>query len=356
MTARAWVIRAGAHGEHEQWNIDHGRATVGWPEVGDIATCSSKSEVHDLLARTFPGDPDKRVANFASQLWALRDSISAGDLIILPSKIRRGYIWFGRATGRYGYDPSNPDPERRKFIPVDWLPEPISRSSIKADLLNSLNASQTVFSPSRNDAARRLEAIAATGIDPRLQDKQDAVEPLPTAAAQTMEDEDVTDPAPTPTLDSIVDRVRAHVTENFREHDLTWLVADILSAYGFQCEVSPPGPDGGVDILAGMGPLGMDSPMIVVEVKSQSKPIDSKVVRGLHSARQQHSADQALLVAWGGLTGPARREFRTDRAFRVWDGDALLDALFSTYERLPSETKAKIPLKRAWLLDEDALT
>ncbi|GAA0207800.1 restriction endonuclease [Glutamicibacter creatinolyticus] len=352
--ARAWVIRAGARGEHEQWNIDHQRATVGWSEIGDISGCTSKSELHDLLAKTSPGDPDKRVANFASQLWALLNSITIGDLIILPSKIRRGYIWFGRATGTYGYDPSVPDPERRKFIPVDWLPEPISRSSIESDLLNSLNASQTVFAPSRNEAVKRLEAIAATGIDPRLQETN-GVQPHATAVAHSADDEEVTDPALKPSLESIVDRVRAHVTENFREHDLTWLVADILSAYGFQCTVSPPGPDGGVDIIAGKGPLGMDSPIVVVEVKSEPRPIDSKVVRGLHSAREQHKADQALLVAWGGLTGPARREFHTDRAFRVWDGDALLDALFSTYELLPSETKAKIPLKRAWLLDEDAL-
>lgn len=53
--------------------------------------------------------------------------------------------------------------------------------------------------------------------------------------------------------------------------------------------------------------------------------------------------------------GPASREFRTDSAFRVWDGDALLRELFHVYEELPAETKAKIPLKQTWILDEDAL-
>lgn len=354
MAAKAWVIRAGAHGEHEQWNLDHGRATVGWSEVGDIGKCSSKIEILKLLFQTYPGDPEKRLTNYASQLWAFFDSISIGDLIILPSKIRRGYVWFGRATGSYEYDAKNPDLERRKFIAVNWASEPISRSSIGADLLNSLNASQTVFSPSRNNAAERLEHVSTTGIDPEAENLSIEAPSL-SLSNPCEDDENVTDPAPVPTMDSIVDRVRAHVTENFKEHDLTWLVADILTVHGFRCEVSPPGPDGGVDIMAGMGPLGMDAPILVVEVKSEPNAIDSRVVRGLHSAREQHKANQALLVAWGGLTRPANREFRTDSAFRVWDGDALLEELFYTYDELPAETKAKIPLKQTWILDEDAL-
>lgn len=355
MSPKAWVIRAGAHGDHEQWNLDHGRATIGWSEVGDIGKCSSKNEILELLFRTYPGDPEKRLTNYASQLWAFSDSVSIGDLIILPSKIRRGYIWFGRATGLYQYDSKNPELERRKFIPVDWSAEPVSRSSIGADLLNSLNASQTVFSPSRNNAAKRLEHAASKGIDPEADNLSRLGDLLFASSTSPADDEDVTDPAPIPTLDSIADRVRAYITENFKEHELTWLVADILTVHGFHCEVSPPGPDGGVDIMAGMGPLGMDAPILVVEVKSEPNAIDSRVVRGLHSAREQHKANQALLVAWGGLTRPANREFRTDSSFRVWDGDALLEELFYTYDELPPETKAKIPLKQTWILDEDAL-
>lgn len=51
-------------------------------------------------------------------------------------------------------------------------------------------------------------------------------------------------------------------------------------ALGFSC-VSPAGPDGEVDILAGSGPLGLDSPTLIVEVKSESTAVDVKVVRGL---------------------------------------------------------------------------
>lgn len=122
---------------------------------------------------------------------------------------------------------------------------------------------------------------------------------------------------------------------------------------GFQCEVSPPGPDGGVDIFAGSGPLGLDSPTLIVEVKSEPTPVGSTVVRGLHSAMTQHNADQGLLVALGGITMPARREFSTQRTrLRIWDSDALLDHLFDRYEHLTALTRQKLPLTRVWVLDD----
>lgn len=103
------------------------------------------------------------------------------------------------------------------------------------------------------------------------------------------------------------------------------------------------------------GPLGLDAPTLIVEVKSELTPIGSRVLRGLHSAMTQHRADQALLVAWGGVTRPAEMEFKRDRtSMRVWDADALLDQVFLTYDRLPAATRARIPLRQVWVLDDEA--
>ena len=55
-------------------------------------------------------------------------------------------------------------------------------------------------------------------------------------------------------------QMRTHVERNFHGHGLSRLVAAALEAEGFQVAVSPPGPDGGVDIRAGKGPMGFDSP------------------------------------------------------------------------------------------------
>lgn len=94
---------------------------------------------------------------------------------------------------------------------------------------------------------------------------------------------------------------------------------------------------------------------MIVEVKSERTPVDVKVLRGLHSAMTQHKADHALLVAWGGVTKPARKEFQRDRtSLRIWDADDLLAKQFETHDRLPRHTRDRIPLRQAWVLDEDS--
>lgn len=346
----AWVVRAGRDGEQEQANLEQGTATIGW-SIADLGNTASREEVRAAMDAAYPDDSAGRLANHTGQVWAFRSLIQPGDLVVMPSKLRPGYLYLGKCTGPYRYVPTEQDSRRRHQLPVEWQAEPVSKSAIKDDLLYSLNAIMTVFNPTRNSAGERIAALYNSGADPGNPNPVTAKPASPSTPAASP---DVSDPDPTPTLDAIRDRIRTHLVENFGEHKLTHLVADILEALGYHCEVSPPGPDGAVDIVAGRGPLGLDSPTLIVEVKSEPGPIDVKVVRGLHSAMTQHRADQGLLVAWGGVTGPAAREFKRDRtSFRIWDSEELLNRLFETYARLPGSTRARIPLKQAWVLDED---
>jgi restriction system protein len=68
-----------------------------------------------------------------------------------------------------------------------------------------------------------------------------------------------------------------------------------------------------VDILAGSGPLGLDSPTLVVEVKSEPTQIMAQVARGLQGAVSTNQAHQGLLVAWGGINSAVKREFSTNK-------------------------------------------
>lgn len=344
----AWVVRAGRSGEHEEWNLDRGRATIGWRQIGDLSACGSREAVRHVVDSTFPDAPPMKRAIDTGQLWAFRAAIQPGDLVVMPLKTRPGYVALGRCAGSYGFD-SGSEPDRRHFLPVTWQPEPVAKTVLKDDVLATLNGLMTVFSPSKNNAAARLEAVAAGGSDPG---NSGAVSPSPSPVAA--DSGDVVDPPPVATVGAIQDRIRTHVVENFGGHKLTHLVADVLTALGYVCEVSPPGPDGGIDIRAGRGPLGLDSSTIV-EVKSQPGPVDVFVLRGLHSAIVRTGAVQGLLVAMGGLNGAARKEWENLRSIiRVWDSEVLLAKLFETYPRLPESTRAALPLRQAWVLDDEA--
>ena len=351
-----WVIRAGASGENEDWNLATGRAGVGFPEVGDLTDCATRDDIRALVDAAYPAAPKGRKANFTGQLWALRNTIHNGDLIIMPLK-RSGQLVLGTCTSGYNYDADEPDKERRHHIKVDWSQEHISRAVLKDDLVNTLNSALTLFSPSRNHAEQRLRAIKDTGRDPGTAGIT-APPPTPTSpaasAGEPVADAEILDPVPGPTVEALRDRIRSHIVENFTGHKLTGLVAEILTTRGYVCEVSPPGPDGGVDILAGTGPLGLDSPTVVVEVKSEPTAIGAPVVRGLQGAISTHQADQGLLVAWGGVSRQAQREFTHQRThIRIWTAEDILDQLFDVYEQLSDELKNKLPLQRTWILEED---
>lgn len=341
----AWVVRAGRSGEHEQFNLENGRATIGWAPIGDLTACLSRSDVQRLVDAAYTQSSAQSRGMQTGQLWAFRSSIQPGDLVVMPSKTTPGYLFMGRCAGGYGYDPSA-DPHRRHLLPVEWRPEPVAKTVLKDDLLATLNGLMTVFAPSRNGAAGRLEAVLASGADPGSA--------VATSISAPVAEAEVTDPPSVPTLDAIQDRVRTHVVENFGGHKLTHLVADVLTALGYVCEVSPPGPDGGVDIRAGRGPLGLDSPTIV-EVKSEPGPVGVAVMRGLHSAMDNNRAQQGLLVAMGGINAQATAEFRALRTrIQVWDAETLLGHVFAVYPRLPGATRAALPLKQAWVLDDES--
>lgn len=351
----AWVVRAGRHGEDEEWNLKQGRAGGGWQEVADLSHVTSREQLRRIVSEVFSGSTAGKIRNYTGQLWALREAIQPGDLIVMPRK-RGGQLALGICKSGYAYDAHETDRRRRHHIGVEWSAEEVSRSVLKDDLLNTINGAMTIFTASRNNAEARLRAVMEQGTDPGSSGvrSRPILAEVPAAERLELEEAGVLDPEPTATLEAIRDRISTRIVERFSGHKLTALVADVLTALGWVCRVSPPGADGGVDILAGRGPLGLDSPTLVVEVKSELKAVGAPVVRGLSGAVTSNGADQGLLVAWGGVTDPARNEFAQQRTrIAIWDASELLEKIFDVYPQLSDDTRASLPLKMMWVLDDE---
>ena len=147
------------------------------------------------------------------------------------------------------------------------------------------------------------------------------------------------------------DQIVAHIQTRFAGHALAALVEAVLRADGWVTKNSPPGADGGVDILCGRGSLGLDEPRLCVQVKSQNSPSDVTVNRTLQGTMQTYKAEQGLLVCWGGFTKNVLTESKQGHfTVRLWDSRDLVEAIYRTYERLPAEIQADLPLKRIWML------
>jgi restriction system protein len=230
--------------------------------------------------------------------------------------------------------------------PVRWLKSDVPRDAFRQDLLYSFGAFMTVCEISRNDAIQRVEAILKTGRDPGYESGVIAAPRLPASPEVPTAEEAAFD------LDEIArDQIERRVASAFTGHDFTRLVAEILKAQGYIVNISPPGPDQGIDIVAGRGGLGFESPRLVVQVKSGNFIADQPTLQSLIGAVQDTHADQGLLVCWGGFKKPV--ELRRNELFfriRFWGRAEVLDALFEVYERLPEEFRAELPLRRTWLL------
>lgn len=359
-TPAAWLIRAGRRGEREDFNIQHGIASMGWDDLPDLVGISSREDMVSLIRTVMPEASENRIAAHAGQLWTLRARVSRGDLVVLPRK-RTSQIALGTVSREYGYRDDS-DPKLRHTVSVDWKRTDVPRTAVRQDLLYSLGSARTVCSIQRNDAAWRLHQLLLTGRDPGArvgstsQAAGGAVTPATIVDEATDVEQDTAD-APESELDLErlgMDQIQAFVAEKFAGHELSRLVAEVLKAEGFVTEESQPGPDGGIDVFAGRGPLGLDSPRLVVQVKSSPSPVDVKIVRELHGVLTTHGAEQALLVAWGGVNNAAGRELRNQFfRVRVWDADNLLRAVLRNYDQLSEDLRADLPLKRIWsLVDE----
>ncbi|HEO70867.1 MAG TPA: restriction endonuclease [Candidatus Hydrogenedentes bacterium] len=335
-----WLVRAGRNGEQEDFAIDNAVAVIGWDELPDLAHIDSREKLHELMQVVYPDEGKRTIASYVSQVWMFRNRIQPGDIVVLPVKTR-SMIAIGKCIGPYKYKSTNPEGARHTRA-VTWIREDIPREAFAKDLLYSFGAFRTVCQITRNNAETRVRAV--------LEGKPDPL--MPTAGAEAEESEDI---FVVPDLEQYAaDQIRQYIARKFKGHEMAQIVAEVLRAEGYQMEVSSPGPDGGVDILAGRGPMGFDAPRLCVQVKSTSGPVDAKVLRELRGVMEDRGADQGLLVSWSGFTRPTVQE--AQRQFfrvRLWDAGTLVGKVLANYEKLSEELRAELPLKRIWTLVPD---
>ena len=69
---------------------------------------------------------------------------------------------------------------------------------------------------------------------------------------------------------------------------------------------------------------------------------------------QSFKAEQGLLVCWGGFNKSVRHESRQAHfTMKLWDSSDLVEAIYRTYDSLPAEIQAELPLKQVWMLVPD---
>jgi restriction system protein len=341
MTQRLWLVRLGKFGEDEPQALEQGVLTIDF-RVKDVAGLVRREGCYEAVAKINEGATHKQILNWASQLNQFWNQMQANDLVVVPLKSGRRLIAIGQVDSE-AYAAEDGRPSRR----VRWLRPDTPRSAFRQDLLYSFGAFMTVCEIQRNNALSRTRVVANEGADPGWSEVTRApiVGPVGSVSSEVVQDIEAD-------IEELArDGIERYLSSSFTGHGLTSLIAEILKAQGFDVHVSPPGPDQGIDIVAGMGRLGFDRPKIVVQVKSGDTPTDAPTLQSLIGCVQDAHADHGLLVSWGGFKPTVLR--RTNELFfrvRLWGREEIIAALLANYDQLPEGIKSLIPLKRVWML------
>jgi restriction system protein len=342
---KTYLTRGGRHGEDEEFALENGLAIIGFHDIPSLQSAANYDDVYSLVAAKMPNAKPRAIGNRAGQLWAFSIALELGDIVVMPRK-QTSQIALGKVTGPYKYQKING--EFRHTRSIKWIRPDVPRTVFGQDILNSLGAFMTVCNIARNDAARRIALVLEGKADPGFQatvtvETNKGVDPSEVIAEEVLDLEQLAH-----------DQIVAHIQSRFVGHSFSALVETILRADGWVTKLSPPGPDGGVDILGGRGPLGLDAPRLCVQVKSQNSPADVTIYRTLQGSMQSFKAEQGLLVCWGGFNKSVLNESRQGHfSVRLWNSGDVVEAIYRTYEKLPAEIQAELPLKRVWMLVQD---
>lgn len=134
-------------------------------------------------------------------------------------------------------------------------------------------------------------------------------------------------------------------------YDLQRLVAVLLKAMGYHVSwISPPGKDGGIDIIAWNDPLGTKPPRIKVQVKREQNPTNVSTLRSFMALLGDN--DVGLFVSTGGFTRDAENEARTQQSRQVTlvNLQRLFELWVEHMDELDEEARDLLPLKPIYFL------
>jgi restriction system protein len=322
-----WGIHGGRAGEADQL-FKLGSIALGWDRMGDLSKIAATREA--FKEAFLAGYPETKLAaapTMAGQPFRFVNEMSVGDAVAYPAKADRT-IHLGVVTGEYEWaGPGEAFPHRRRVV---WS-KSIARTHFSQSALYEIGSAMTLFQI-KNNMEEYLGALAGDAAAAPVADDQ--------AVAEVAEDFE------TNTEDFILKRL----SRDAKGHPLEDFVAELLRAMGYHARGVPPGPDGGVDILASRDELGAEPPLIKVQVKSSdSKTGDPEVSALAGKVKPPH--EFGLVVSLSGFSPQARTSAAHNPNLRLIDGPELVQLLLAHYDDLGPAWKARLPLKQVWRPD-----
>jgi len=323
---KIWGIHAGSQGEGDSLflNKNKPRIAIGWSEVGDLAEISADREKYkERFSATYPTIKKGAIPTLAGVLFRFVNEMQIGDFVVYPSKMDR-QIHIGKIIGNYTYVSDNKYSNTRS---VEWLKN-IPRTKFSQGALYEIGSALSLFQV-KNYADEFFSVLSNNEIIKEVEEDD--------TIAKVAEDIE----------QSTEDFISKRLIRELKGHPFEHFVAHLLNILGYRTRVSPEGADGGIGIIAHKDELGLEPPIIKVQVKSNDADITPDKVQALYG--NVGAGEYGLFVAINGFSKKAREFAKSKTNLRIIDGDELIEIILQHYEKLDSKYKAIIPLKNVYI-------
>jgi restriction system protein len=151
--------------------------------------------------------------------------------------------------------------------------------------------------------------------------------------------------------DSAWAEIRAYLT-TMPPYDFQRLVGALLKAMDYYVDwIAPPGPDGGIDLIAHTDPLGTTGPRIKVQVKRRdTEKVSAESLRAFMAVLGDQ--DVGIYISAAGFSSQAEREARSQekRRLKLIDLERFVELWVQHMQGLPDPDRRRLPLKPVYFL------
>jgi len=322
-----WGIHAGATGDADKLFLESDVVALGWLSIGDLSEFGADRDSFKVaVSASYPEKSIAQVANNAGQLFRFTHEMNNGDYVIYRSKSDKR-VHIGQVSAHYKYT-KEPEPGYPHQRPVNWL-KSFGGTLFSQGALYEIGSAMSFFQVKTYSDEFRL---ALDGAEPEAAIDDDTVGVVADEIQQS-------------TRDFVLKRLEREQ----KGHPLQDFVADLLSTLGYRTRVTPKGPDGGVDILAHKDELGIEPPLVKVQVKSGAGSVGNGDVAALYGQIENTSQEFGLFITLGSFSAAALNFARNKSNLRLVDGDALVDLVLKHYEQLDPKYQTMIPLTQVYV-------
>lgn len=336
-TSRLWVIHIGNDDRIALRARDEGFVCIGWTAIGDLSPYDTRVKMRRAMERAYPAWKAKTVSSSYGQPYRFAHEMQIDEPIVLPVR-PTGEIAIGRVAGPYRWSADSDliTHDYNNIRPIEWL-KIVPRTAFTQAALHSFGSFLSVSTS--DDYLEEVQAVLA-------------MEAAPVEAAPVAPDQSDAEDEATASL-NLYETARQE-TEDFLlkawertgaqfEH----VVAGVFEALGYTATVTQATGDHGIDVIAHPDPLGLERPLIKVQVKSGTSTIgepDVNQLRGL-----LHPGDQGVFVSLGRFSPGAQAIARASANLILLGPKQFVKLFLDHYDKLDPTLRAKFPLKKVYV-------